>query len=106
MKSEAREKAEAIAQEILGILDAGANSKQWEELVEVLMGDEIAYAYTYLHNENGRMINSSFKYWKGKTMDDILGDAFSHYKTHKFHIEETTRQEYNNALKDYYENLE
>lgn len=98
MKSEAREKAENIAQEILGILDAGATSNQWEELVEVLMGDNVAYAYTYLFNENGRMIDSSFKYWKGKTMGDILGDAFSHYKTHRFHIEETTRQSYNNPL--------
>ena len=105
MKSEAREKAEGIAHEILCILDAGATSKQWGELVELLMGDAMAYAYTYLHDKNGRMYNSSIKYWKGKTMGDILGDAFSHYKTHKFHIEETTRQEYNDAMNEYLESV-
>lgn len=59
MKSEAREKAEAIAQEILGILDASANSTQWEQMVEAIMGDNIAYAYTFLHNERGRAIDTS-----------------------------------------------
>ena len=105
MKSEAREKAEAIAQEILGILDASATSTQWEQMVETIMDENIAYAYTYLHNENGRMINKSLKYWKDKTIGDILIDAFSHYKTNNFHIEECSRQDYNDAMNDYFESV-
>lgn len=99
MKSEAQEKAEAIAQEILGILNASATSTQWEQMVETIMGDEMVYAYTFLRNEDGYPIDDTFKYWKGNTMEDITEKAFIYYDTHNFHIEESSKFIYDTYTK-------
>jgi len=37
MKDQNTIKAEEVAQKILGILDASANSKQWQEMVDVIL---------------------------------------------------------------------
>jgi hypothetical protein len=37
MKDQNTIKVEEVAQKILGILDASANSKQWQEMVDVIL---------------------------------------------------------------------
>ena len=40
MKNKEIVQAEEIAQKILGILDASANTKQWQEMVDVILSNQ------------------------------------------------------------------
>ena len=50
MKDQNTLKAEEKAQKILEILDCGANSRQWSELVELLKEAEENSVASFIHN--------------------------------------------------------
>jgi len=54
------------------------------------------YAHTYCFTTNRKSKFSTLKKWTGKSMNDIINQAFSHYKTLNFHIEQITKKQYEN----------